>query len=110
MTKTKITIPDEVYQDVWDLIETSKEYSGGVTNFYYDGDGWLIRGSAEYEVTYVDDSFSHEFGTEKAFHYEVGATTDITIEECVFFENEGEYNEIQHDVFFNKKHFFSINN
>lgn len=52
-------------------------------------EGWYIEGYFEFENVYVDDTFSHAFGTEYCYHYELGDLCDIDILECHYEDNEG---------------------
>lgn len=38
--------------------------------FYFEGEEYEDEYRAEFDVKRIDDSFDHEFGTERRFHYE----------------------------------------
>lgn len=61
-----------LFEEIANEIDSSDEpYKSTCFSFTSDDNKWTINGKATGYFNYVDDSFTHEFGIEYGYHYEL---------------------------------------
>lgn len=70
---------EHLYNEVYSSnIEVDDNEIGHIT-VEYERDGWFLVAEVECSMTFIDDSFTHEFGTYKAGHWGVKSIEDIDV-------------------------------
>lgn len=103
---TPTTIPVEIYNELYDYICDGIADNGecdedGRCIDYFEfesNDGkYHISGDVEAYFEYVDDSFDHAFGTEHCGHWEFDKLDCVTVESCLYIDDEENETEIEFD-------------
>lgn len=63
---------------------------------FTDKNGTYFTAIVNYDEIKIDDSFSHEFGTEYVYHYEYEVTD---VEECYFIDDDGNIIEVDGSLY-----------
>lgn len=97
----KQNIPDYVILDLIAGIdeEAIKAVQDGEEECYFEVESgnWYFAGTATLFTEEVDDSYSHEFGTEYCSHLEYKGIDDIDLETAVFITDEDDEIPVEMD-------------
>ena len=100
--KTTRTFDEKFYENLYNEIinyadeNFCPEYEDDTTcSMEFEIGKFSVLLTATFEVELIDDSFDHAFGTEHAYHLEVGYLTDLEVEQ-IWESNDD--NDLEDDV------------
>jgi len=105
-TATPTTLTKELYMELYnylcDLFERDGECDDDEkSSLYFDfesEDGhYFISGDATAYFRYEDDSFDHAFGTWHGGHYEFDKLDEVSVESCIYVDDDENESEIEFD-------------
>ena len=80
---------EHLYNEVYSSnIEVDDNEIGHIT-VEYERDGWFLVAEVECSMTFIEDSFTHEFGTYHDGHYEFRQIEDIDVSATYYKEDNG---------------------
>lgn len=97
-------LPRDIFRELLDYIESDELWSGKADqegslklDFEFTSrDGhWFASGEALGNITYVDDSFTDEFGIYDCGHYELEDIITYTIDHVYYIDDDGEQHEAE---------------
>ena len=106
------SLSDEFYKKLYNEIIKSNvdiDCDDDVTKNYlnFDIDGLDVEVRATFEVKFVDDSFDHAFGTEHAYHFEVGNFIDL--DDVTIWDEENNLSDLfDYDAFWEQDKKFGV--
>lgn len=107
--KKNITIPADFYQQLYNEIMGygfEPEDSGDTTcEMEIEIGNFSVCLNATFELEYVDDSFSHEFGVEKGHHFEASELCDID-DVVICYDDDDLEEEVELTEQFDYKYFW----
>ena len=107
--ETNIRLPHDFYESLYEEImnhEFNPENEDDTTcEMEIEIGNFSVSLNATFELDYVDDSFSHEFGIEEGHHFEAGELYDIE-DVVIYYDDDDLEEEVEMTDQFDYKYFW----